>query len=182
MRSVPPRASCLCPMRCLACLGGGGVARSRSPLAWHGVVCPLTGGPARPGRSGAGGGGGGGAACVPSSPEAWPGSPVGQGVALPHSVPLPYLGGHQNGCYWRRSVHGGRGPHTAPILVRVLIPGVVRVAPLCAGAGPAACRVLCWSTRVGASGRVAYWLSGVPPPGAPALSGGGGTSPWPWGG
>ena len=38
------------------------------------------------------------------------GKPVGRGVALPHSVPLPSLGRQQSGCHWRRSIHGGLGP------------------------------------------------------------------------
>ena len=38
------------------------------------------------------------------------GGPVGRGVALPRSVPLPSLGRQQSGCHWRRAVHGGRGP------------------------------------------------------------------------
>ena len=38
------------------------------------------------------------------------GGPVGRGVALPHSVPLPSLGRQQSGCHWRCAVHGGRGP------------------------------------------------------------------------
>ena len=92
----------------------------------------------------------GGAACVPSSPGAWPGCPEGRGVALPRSVPLPSLGGHQSGCYRRRSVHRGRGLHTAPVRVRVLAPGVVRVAPLCAGLS--AC--LLWSLWEQAGGGV----------------------------
>ena len=163
---------------CAVCLafGGGGAARSGSPLAWLRVVCPLTGGSVRPGRSGAGGAWGGGAACVPFPQEAWPGCSEGRGIAVPWSVPLPSLGGHQSGCYRRRSVPGGRGLHTAPVRFRALTPGVVRVAPLCADAGPPACRGLCGSRQVAAWGRVAYWLSRVPPPGAAALSGGGVTS------
>ena len=39
------------------------------------------------------------------------GGPVGRGVTLPHSVPLPSLGRQQSGCHWCRAVHGGRGPH-----------------------------------------------------------------------
>ena len=54
-------------------------------------------------------GGGGGACAVPPSCAAG-GGPVGRGVALPHSVPLPSLGRQQSGCHWRRAVHGGRGP------------------------------------------------------------------------
>ena len=98
-------------------------------------------------------------------------------VALPRSSPLPSLGRHQSGCYWRGSVHGGRGLHTIPDRVRVLAPGVVRVAPLCAGAGPPACCGFYGSRRVAAWGSVAYCVSGVPPPGAAALPGGGGASP-----
>ena len=154
-------------------LFSGGAARSRSLRAWLGVLCPLAGGAVRPGLSGAGRGGGG-AACVPPPPEAWPGGPEGRGVTLPRSVPLPSLGGHQSGCHRRRSVHGGRGLHAAPVRVRVLTPGVVRGAPLCAGAGPPACRGHCGSRHVAAWGRVAYGLSGVPPPGAAASLGGGG--------
>ena len=55
------------------------------------------------------GGGGGGACAVPPSCAAG-GGPVGRGVALPHSVPLPSLGRQQSGCHWRCAVHGGRGP------------------------------------------------------------------------
>ena len=51
---------------------------------------------AGPWRSCAGGGAGGG--------------PVGRGVALPRSVPLPSLGRQQSGCHGRCAVHGGRGP------------------------------------------------------------------------
>ena len=35
---------------------------------------------------------------------------VGRGVALPLSVPLPFLGRQQSGRHWRCTVHGGRGP------------------------------------------------------------------------
>ena len=155
-------------------LGGGGGTGSCFPHAWPGVVCPLTCGSVRPRRSGAEGGVAGGTACVRSSSGAWPEAPEGRGGAPPRSVPLPSLNGHQSGCYRRRSVPGGRGLHTAPVRVCVLIPGVVRVAPLCDGAGPPACPGLCGSRRVAAWGCVAYWLSGVPPPGAAALPGGGG--------
>ena len=56
---------------------GSGAARSGLPRAWLGVVCPLAGGPVRPGRSGAGGGGGGG--YVPPPRRAWPVAPRGGG-------------------------------------------------------------------------------------------------------
>ena len=56
-----------------------------------------------------GGLGGGGACAVPPGCAAGAG-PVGRGVALPHSVPLPSLGRQQSGRHWRCAVHGGRGP------------------------------------------------------------------------
>ena len=56
-----------------------------------------------------GAGWGGGACTVPPGCAAG-GGPVGRGVALPHSVPLPSLGRQQSGCHWRCAVHGGRGP------------------------------------------------------------------------
>ena len=55
-----------------------------------------------------GGGEGGGVRRIPRL--CGRGGPVGRGVALPRSVPLPPLGRQQSGCYWRHSVHGGRGP------------------------------------------------------------------------
>ena len=160
--------------------GGGGLVPFPPCLAW-GCVPPL-------GRARVSGafrrqwGGGRGAACVPSLPEVRPGGPKGRGVALPRSVPLPSLGRQQSRCHWCCSGHGGSGPHTAPVCVRMLSPGVVRVASLCAGMGSLACRGPHGSRHVGAWGRVAHGLSCVPPTGAAALSGGGGTSPLPWGG
>ena len=163
----------------LAC--GAGAARSHSPRACPWVVCPLAGGPVRPRRCGSGGAGGG-AACVRPLPGAWPGDPEGRGVALPRYVPLPSLGWHQSRCHRRRSVHGGRGLHTAVVCVRLPTPGVVCGAPLCDGAGPPACRGHCGSRRLAAWERVAYRPSGVPSwlqwlswgegGGSPGLSGG----------
>ena len=157
------------------------MARSRSPLAWHAVVCPLLSRPARPGCSGAGRGGGGGRLVCRPPQRRGRGAPR-RGVALPRSLPLPPLGGHQSGCYWHCSVHGGRGLHTAPIRARVLIPSVVRVAPVCAGTIPPACRGLCGSRQVGAWGRRAYWLRGVPPRAPRPSLGEGGLPPCPGGG
>ena len=66
---------------------------------------------AGPWRSYAGGrAGGGGGACAVSSGCAAGAGPVGRGVALPLSVPLPSLGRQQSGRHWRCAVHGGRGP------------------------------------------------------------------------
>ena len=61
--------------------------------------------------AGWGGGGGRGGRPVPRAPRlCGREGPVGWGVALPRSVPLPSLGRQQSACHWRRSVHGGRGP------------------------------------------------------------------------
>ena len=57
-----------------------------------------------------GGGLGGGGACAASSGCAAGAGPVGRGVALLLSVPLPSLGRQQSGRHWRCAVHGGRGP------------------------------------------------------------------------
>ena len=108
------------------------------------------------------------------SPEELPGGLAGRGVTLPRSVPLPSLGGLQSGCHWRRSGHGGRGPHTAPIHVRVPPPGVVRVSSLCAGAGSPACCGPRGSRRSGAWGRATCGLSCVLPRAPRPLRGEGG--------
>ena len=130
--------------------------------------------PAAGGSAWRGGGGGGGAACDLPSPEEWPGGLAGRGDALPRSVPLSSLGGQQSGRQWGRSGHGGRGPHTAPVSVRVLPPGVVRVPSLCAGAGSPACRGRRQSRQWGAWGRAARGLSCVPPRATRPLQGVGG--------
>ena len=57
-----------------------------------------------------GAGWGVGGACAVSSRCAAEAGPVGRGVALPLSVPLPSLGGQQSGRHRRCAVHGGRGP------------------------------------------------------------------------
>ena len=71
---VLPRSRALFGM-----LGRLGAARSRSPLAWLGVVCPPLGGPARPGGSGAGGAGGGGGGLCAVLPGGAAGGPRGAG-------------------------------------------------------------------------------------------------------
>ena len=73
---------------------GGGAFHALSPRTLFRVVCALVGGSVRPGRS-APGRWGGGAPCRPPS-GAWLGGSEGRGVALPRSVPLPLLGGHQS--------------------------------------------------------------------------------------
>ena len=53
---------------------------------------------------------GGGGACAVSPGCAAGAGPVGRGVALPLSVPLPSLGRQESGRHWRSAVHEGRGP------------------------------------------------------------------------
>ena len=168
----PCPSACPAPVPCFVWRAWGGAARSRFPPTWLGVCRPPWGGSARPGHTRAGGwGGGGGAACALRPLFARPGGPVGRGVALPRSVPLPSLGRQQSGCRWRRFGHGGRGPHTTPVRARrrlwarpVWCPGAlvrVRLRPaVLAGAGG-------WG---GGAGLVPAPLSG-----AAAPPGGGGT-------
>ena len=85
------------------------------PPTWLGAVRPLWGGSVAFVCQEAGLGGGG-AARAPCPPFVRPGGPVGRGVALPRSVPLPSLGRQQRGCHRCRSGHGGRGPHTTLVL------------------------------------------------------------------
>ena len=159
--------------------GGGPWPPARTPPCI--LVRPGSwGSPGRRARPAAGGSawrGGGGAACVPSSPEVWPGGLVGRWVALPRSVPLPSLGRQQSGCHWHHSGYGGRGPHTAPVRVRVSSPGVIRAPSSCTGAGSLACRSTRGSRRSGTWGRVACGLSCVPPPGSRGPFGGRGDVP-----
>ena len=121
----------------------------------------------------------GGAACVPCPPTVRPGGPVGRGVASPRSVPLPSLGRQRSGCPWRRSGHGGRGPHTAPVRARLLSPGAVRVAPWRVGAGSLVLRGSCESRRLGRGGGP---CSGLPLGRHGPAWGKGGPSPLPRGG
>ena len=115
-------------------------------------------------------GGGWGAACVPFPRSVRPGGPLGLGLALPPSVPVPSLGRQQSGCSGRRSSHGGRGPHTVPVRVRLLSWGAVRVAPWCVGAGSLVHRGYCGSRRLGRGGGPCSSL----PPGRRGPAGGGG--------
>ena len=175
-----PRGPCpsACPVSvlCPVWLAWGGSARSRFPPTWLGAVRSPWGVSARLSRSNAGGWGEGGAACAPSPPLAWPGAPVGRGVVLPQSVPLPSLGRQQIGCRWRRSGHGGRGAHTALVRACLLSPGTVRVASLCAGAGSLVHRGSRGGRRLGALRRPLL-RPPPPPPGRRGPSRGTGNRP-----
>ena len=162
-----PRDPCpsACPalVPCSVWRASGGAVRSRFPPTWLGAVRPPWGGSVAFVCRGAGWGGGGRAPC-PLFVRT--GGPVGRGVALPRSVPLPSLGRQQSGCHWRRSGHGGRGPQTAP----------VRAHPPSLGAICAASwrRLACsprflWEPAAGAGGRAVLRL--------PSRVGGGGTNP-----
>ena len=104
-----PLPTCYVPLACMPC--GGWVPRGRwgaVPLPGLGLCAPRGAGLW---RSCAGRRAGGGGRTVRRAPRlCGRGGPVGRGVALPPSVPLPSLGRQQSGCHWRRSVHGGRGP------------------------------------------------------------------------
>ena len=121
-------------------------------------------------RRGAGWGGGGACAVPPGCAAG--GGPVGRGVALPHSVPLPSLGRQQSGCHWRCAVHGGRGPpyHSgscSPGFSGYDLCGVLarRRGLACSSRPP-------WEPAAGAGGRVALRL---------LSRAGGGPFPLPWG-
>ena len=128
--------------------------------------------------------GGGGCAVRPGCAAG--AGPVGRGVALPHSVPLPSLSRQQSGRHWRCAVHGGRGPpyHSgscSPGFSGYDLCGVpVRRRGLACSSRPP------WEPAAGAGGRVALQLlsragGDRPPrlggwgPGPPRLAGG-------WGG
>ena len=155
-RAVPRRpcpSACPAPVPCSVwrAWGGGGPVPVPPYLAWgcappvgqvHGVRAP----------GGGLGGRGGGAACAPCPPFVRPGGPVGRGVALPRSVPLPSLGRHKSGSHWRCSGHGGRGPHTAPVRARPLSLGAICAASWRVGAGSLVPRGSCESRRLGRGG------------------------------
>ena len=133
--------------------GGGGPVPVPPYLAWG--CAPPVGWVCASGAflcQGVGWGGGGGAARAPRPPFVRPGGPVGRGVALPCSVPLPSLGRQQSGCHWHRSGDGGRGPHTAPVCARLPSLGMVCAASWRIGAGSLAPRGSRGSRRLGRGG------------------------------
>ena len=197
-----PRGGCLLPLR-----GASGVMRSPSPdcpptgravgvcdprvvgagvRVWGPCSVPSAGTPcggcAPRGGSvafmcwGAGWGGGG----MRRTPRLCGrgGGPVGRGVALPHSVPLPSLGRQQSGCHWRCAVHGGRRPpyHSgscSPGFSGYDLCGVLarRRGLACSSRPP-------WESAAGAGGRVALRLHSPAGGGTiPPASGAGGRGP-----
>ena len=124
------------------------------------------------------------------------GGPVGRGVALPRSVPLPSLGRQQSGCQWRCSVHGGRGPPYHSSLCSPAFTGRDLCGVLARSRGLACSPQFLWEPAAEAGGRTALQLLSrggkggtIPPawgwgPGPPRLAGrwggwGGGVAPRP---
>ena len=138
---------------------------------------------AGPWRSCAGGRAGGGGGGVRRTPRlCGRGGPVGWGVALPRSVPLPSLGRQQSGCHWRRAVHGGRGPPYHSGSCSPAFSGRDLCGVLARWRGLACSPRPPWGPAAGAGGRVALCLlsraGGGPSPlprgvgaGAPAACG-----------
>ena len=151
----PCPSVCAAPVPCSVWRAWGGAARSWFPPNCLGVVRPPWGGSAHPSHACAAGrvGGGGGRPVRRDPRLCGPGGAVGRGVALPRSVPLPFLGRQLSGCHWRRCGHGGRGPHTAPVCARLPSLGTVRAASWRIGAGPPAPRGSRGSRRLGRGGR-----------------------------
>ena len=142
------------------------------------------------------GAGWGGEGCAVSSGCAAGAGPVGRGVALPLSVPLPSLGRQQSGRHWRCAFHGGRGHPDHSGSCSPSFSGydpcgvpVRRRGPACSSRPPC-------EPAAGAGGRVTFRLpsragGGHPPcfggwgPGPPRLAGwwggggGGGVAPRP---
>ena len=101
-------AGCRGPRSSCCGRGRAGVGALLCPLGRHALWGLRAAGQARGVPVPGGGLGGGGVRRTPRL--CGRGGPVGRGVALPHSVPLPSLGRQQSGCHWRCAVHGGRGP------------------------------------------------------------------------
>ena len=99
------------------------------------------------------------------------GGPVGRGVALPRSVPLPSLGRQQRGCHWRRAVHGGRGPPYHSGSSSPAFSGRDLCGVLARWRGPACSPQPPWEPAAGAGGRVALRLLGGWGPGTLRLAG-----------
>ena len=111
------------------------------------------------------------------------GGPVGRGVALPRSVPLPSLARQQSGCHWRCAVHGGLGPPYHSGSCSPAFSGRDLCGVLARWHGLACSPRPLWEPAAGAGGRVALrLLSGAgggdhPPclggwrPGPPRLAG-----------
>ena len=156
------------------CCGRGrpGVGALLCPLGLHALWGLRAAGRVRGVRVPGGGEGGGGG--VRRAPRlCGRGGPVGRGVAVPRSVPLPSLGKQQSGCHLRRSVHGGRGPPYHSGSCSPAFTGRDLCGILARWRGLACSPRFLWEPAAGAGGQVALRLL--------SRAGGGGPSPLPRG-
>ena len=121
--------------------------------------------------------GGGGVRCAPRL--CGRGGPVGRGIALPRSVPLPSLGRQQSGCHRRRSVHEGRGPPYHSGSCSPAFTGRDLYGVLASWRGIACSPRFLWEPAAEAGGRAALRLLSRAGGGGtiPPASGGGGRGP-----
>ena len=175
------RAGCWGPRSTCCGRGRAGVGAPLCPLSLHALWGLRAAGRVR-GVPVPGGGLGGGGACAVPPVCAAGGGPVGWGVALPRSVPLPSPGRQQSGCHWRRAVHGGRGPPYHSSSCSPAFSGRDLCGVLARWRGLACSPRPPWELAAGAGGRVALRLlsraGGGPSPlprgvgaGAPAACG-----------
>ena len=151
------RAGCWGPRSTCCGRGRAAVGALICPLGLHALWGLRAAGRVRGVRVPGGGLGGGGACAVPPVCAAG-GGPVGRGVALPRSVPLPSLGRQQSGCLWRRAVHGGCGPPYHSGLCAPAFSGRDLCGVLARWRGLACSPRPPWEPAAGAGGRVALRL------------------------
>ena len=174
------RAGCWGPLSTCCGRGRVGVGALLCPLGLHALWGLRAAGRVRGVRVPGGGLGGGGGGGVRRAPRLrGRGGPVGRGVALPRSVPLPSLGRQQSGCYWRRSVHGGRGPPYHSVSFSPAFTGRDLCGVLACWRGLACSPRFLWEPAAGAGGRAALRLLSRAGGGGtiPPASGGGGRGP-----
>ena len=173
-RGLSPSA-CPAPVPCSVWRAWGGAVRSRFPPTWLGVVRPPRGGSVAFVCRGAGWGGGG-LCAVPPVCAAGGGSRAGGRSAS--FRPSAFPGQATKRVSWRRSGHGGRGPHTAPVRARPPSLGANCAASWRVGAGSLVPRDSCGSRRLGrGAGRAPAPLSGGGRGDHPPCLGGWGPAP-----
>ena len=151
-------AGCRGPRSTCCGRGRAGVGALLCPLGRHALPGLRAAGRVRRVHVLGGGLGGGGGACAVPPVCAAGGGPVGRGVALPHSVPLPSLGRQQSGCHWRCAVHGGRGPPYHSALCSPGFSGYDLCGVLARRRGLACSSRPPWGPAAGAGGQVALRL------------------------
>ena len=178
MRSVPLRVPCPSPVRRPAS-SGGAAARSPFPRTWFWVMCPLVGGPLRPGRSGARGVGGG-AGFVASSLGGMAGGPQGEGARSTPVRPSASLGrAPKRVSSASLSSWSAWSPYCPGSCPRA-DPGCGRRGAFACRCGTAALSRSLWEWAVGGVGAVAYGPSGAPPLVPRPSRGGAGGAPLAW--